>query len=279
MPGGRTSRGLHALSLLADPARRPFDASRMVAVFAHSDDETLGLGAQLCRMHGLRIVIVTDGAPRSLVDARAHGFGDAASYAAARKKELAAAMAAGGANDVALVQLDVPDQGVAFALALLARRLRGLIEGADAVLTHAYEGGHPDHDGVAFAVREAVRMLGESVAPEIVDIPFYRAGEDGRFLPQNFEPVPGANPVRIVLTPEEIARKQRMVCAHATQRATLSQFALEAEFFRNAPPEAFDRLPNQGRLWYERFDWGLDGRTFLELASEARRVLRREEAA
>jgi LmbE family N-acetylglucosaminyl deacetylase len=279
MPGGRTSSALHALSLLADPARRPFDASRMVAVFAHPDDETLALGAQLRRMHGLRIVIVTDGAPRSLVDARSHGFEDAAGYAAARKRELAAALAAGGADELDLVHLDVPDQGVAFALAPLAERLRSLVEGADVVLTHAYEGGHPDHDGVAFAVHEAVRMLGESAPPEIVDIPFYRAGDHGEFLAQSFEPVPGAIPVQIVLSRDEITRKQRMLSAHATQRATLSQFSLAAERFRKAPREAFDRLPNQGRLWYERFDWGLGGQAFLERAAEARRVLRRENAA
>ena len=43
------------------------------------------------------------------------------------------------------------------------------------VLTHAYEGGHPDHDAVAFAVHRAARRTSAAV----VEMPFYHAGPDG----------------------------------------------------------------------------------------------------
>jgi LmbE family N-acetylglucosaminyl deacetylase len=261
------------MALLADPARRIVDARRMVAVLAHPDDETIALGAQLHRMAGLRLVIVTDGAPRDLVDAKAHGFTDAHSYTAARRNELTSALAASGAPGPALTLLDIPDQGAAHALPALVRRLQPLLDGAEVVFTHAFEGGHPDHDATAFAVKTAVDRLGEGAGPDIVEMPFYRLGENGEFLLQDFDPSPGAPPVRIFLRPDERERKERMVAAHVTQREMLAQFSLGSELFRKAPAYDFDRLPNNGRLWYEQFGWGVDGPAWLGLVSDARREL------
>src|SRR4029077_3455583 len=53
------------------------------------------------------------------------------------------------------------DQQAAFRLAELARRLAALFaeRGIAVVLTHACEGGHPDHDAVAFAVHGAARLF------------------------------------------------------------------------------------------------------------------------
>ncbi len=133
---------------------------RIVAVVAHADDETIGLGAQLPRMPGIRIVHVTDGAPRNLVDARRKGFATAEEYAAARRRELEAAAALAGVPRIRLISLGVADQDAAFNLVPLARRIAELIEreGFEVVLTHAYEGGHPDHDATAFAANAAARI-------------------------------------------------------------------------------------------------------------------------
>jgi LmbE family N-acetylglucosaminyl deacetylase len=50
--------------------------------------------------------------------------------------------------------LGIPDQAASLGLAGLARRLAVQLaaSGAEVVVTHAYEGGHPDHDATAFAV-------------------------------------------------------------------------------------------------------------------------------
>jgi LmbE family N-acetylglucosaminyl deacetylase len=268
------SKALHALAQLADSRRPEIDASRMAAVLAHPDDETLGLGAQLRRMRGLRLVLVTDGAPRNLADARAHGFEDAAAYAAARRGELQAALREGGAEDLAVTYLDAPDQGAAADLAALARRLAAELAGVEVVFTHAYEGGHPDHDATAFAAHAAARLLAvDGAAPEIVEAPFYRLGDDGEMLAQDFAPEPGLAPVQLVLGPEEAARKTRMMGAHATQRATLARFEARAERFRMAPDYDFTRAPNGGRVLYERFPWGMTAGRFAELAARASREL------
>ena len=269
-----SSPGLHTLARLAEAARPEVDASRVVAVFAHPDDETIAAGAQLHRLKGLRLVVVTDGAPRDLRDAQAHGFEDATSYAAARREELAAALAAGGAGDLQVEFINIPDQGVAHALANVSRRLVAALGDAEVVLTHVYEGGHPDHDGVAFAVHAAVAALAtQGRAIEVIEAPLYRLGRDDAFDPQDFDPIPGAVAVQLVLDPEEAARKERMIAAHATQRDTLAQFPVKAERFRKAPHYDFTEPANHGRLWYERFDWGLTGDQWRAKAREALKEL------
>src|SRR3954452_6783766 len=127
---------------------RSVSGERVAIVVAHPDDETLGLGAQLPRLPGLAIVHVTDGAPRDLGDARRLGFETTEAYAAARHRELETAMALAGIGSDALIGLGVPDQEAAHHLAAVAIRLADLFceKRIEIVFTHAYEGGHPDHD-------------------------------------------------------------------------------------------------------------------------------------
>ncbi len=248
-------------------------AARLAMVFAHPDDETIAVGAQLHRLREATLVVVTDGAPRNLADARQHGFDGAASYAVARRQELRSALAVAGCGRMRVVALDIPDQQAAFIMAELARRLaRIFVERAtEIVLTHAYEGGHPDHDACAFTVRVAVELLARKEhALEIIEAPFYHA-EGGRMAMQRFadsQPPEYA----IMLDAAERARKQRMFDAHATQRDMLAQFDLHAERFRPGSPVDFGVLPNHGELFYEQQGW-MTGEHWLAMAAEARGTL------
>src|SRR6478672_4051766 len=103
--------GAELLAGLSAPSRRVLDAAGAVLVVAHPDDETLAVGGQLHRLRGLRLVMVTDGAPRNPSEARRHGFADAPAYAAARRHELTVALACGGFPETRLTTLAVPDQG------------------------------------------------------------------------------------------------------------------------------------------------------------------------
>jgi LmbE family N-acetylglucosaminyl deacetylase len=254
------------LAELAAAPDAPVDA-RLVLVVAHPDDETLGCGGQLPRFKHLRIVHVTDGAPRDGADAAAHGCPDWQGYAALRQAELLAALALAGIGADALTSLGVPDQQTALRLAEIAARLRPLLAAADIVLTHAFEGGHPDHDATALAVHAACAALGRTgAAPAIVEMPFYRAGPAG-WLCQCFVPDPAAPETTLTLTEPQRRLKRAMLAAFPSQADILAGFATEVERFRPAPRHDFLRRP-AGGLLYERHAWGMDWPRWTALAEQ-----------
>jgi LmbE family N-acetylglucosaminyl deacetylase len=238
-----------------------------VLVAAHPDDEVLGAGSRLGELGKLTIVHVTDGAPRNMVDARRCGFSSREQYAQARRREMLAALAAGRVA-ARPIELKIPDQEASNHLPELARRLAATLRETkpDLVLTHAYEGGHPDHDACAFAVHAAARMMApsEHVLWEFTSYHSTEGNlESGEFLG------PDAGVVTVRLSPQEQIAKRRMLDCFRTQQEMLSYFSTSVERYRPAPAYDFTQPPHPGVVFLEQPGGGMTGSKFRELAARA----------
>jgi N-acetylglucosamine malate deacetylase 2 len=265
------------LQALVAPQDRPIVANGLAVVIAHPDDETIGAGALLMRTEGSQVVVATDGAPRSPEVAREHGFATVQDYAAARQREFQAAMAIAGVPPERQIMLGFADQGGPFALAQLSAMLAGVVIARDITMavTHAYEGGHPDHDAVAFAVQAAKRLLkmrGRDLA--VIEMPLYRLDDEDAFS-TSFA-VATQDTIDYPVVGPELDRKRAMIAAHASQQQMLSLFNPAREQFRPAAKHDFTALPNGGRLLYERMPWGIEGAIFQRQIGEAMTALARE---
>ncbi len=227
---------------------------------AHPDDETIGAGAWMARRsqrprrsHRGRITIahLTDGAPRDPSYARAAGFETREQYARARRAELYCAVAMAGIRPEQCRELGFIDQEAYLHLEEMVDRLVDLIDELrpELLLTHPYEGGHPDHDAAAFAAATAVA---ERPTIALWEFTGYHAAPQG-IVAGDFLPAAGPRPHTIELTPSERALKQRMFDSFPTQRQVLEMFSLQSEKFRVAPRYDFTQPPHDGELLYERF--------------------------
>jgi len=145
-----------------------------------------------------------------------------------------------------------------FHMATLTRRLRTMIVrlAPNLVLTQAYEGGHPDHDAVAFAVHHAVRGL--TKPPPVWEMTAYHRA-NGTTVRGSFLPFDGPPIVRAPLDTAARALKRRHARLLSPRSSdVVAQFPLDEEDFRPAPQLRFHpagawsstRL-RIGRLGYE----------------------------
>lgn len=271
MPSER-ARAPEVPALLAQLVAGGRAAPRTLVLAAHPDDEIVGLGGHIDALPDLLVVYVTDGAPRAMDDARRAGFEVRADYAAARREEAETALRLAGHDRRARLWLDYVDQETIHALPELIRRVRDIVRGfrPALVLTHPYEGGHPDHDTCALAAAAALRSLAPAETPLLAEFTSYHRGPGGA-LSFDFLPAPGVDPLTVTLDPGQLARKRRLLACHATQQHVLRWFPAGIEAFRAAPPYDFTRAPHPGALHYEQLGWPLDGTRWRRLAAAALR--------
>jgi LmbE family N-acetylglucosaminyl deacetylase len=229
-------------------------------VVAHPDDETIGCGIALSKMNDPLLVHVTEGVPLHPDEALR------AEWGRTRTAELTAALKTGGLDPVR-AQMRLVDGQVVHHLSWLADQLVEVLAGCARVYTHAYQGGHQDHDSVNMAVRKAIHILrGAGAVIEGWEMPFYHMG-DKAWVYQSF-----ADPTHeqvLNLTPEESARKKAMLNCFQSQWDILAPVETKAERFRPMQDVDVLRLPNDGRCIYAGTPWGMDSDRWLELAAQA----------
>ena len=230
-----------------------------LVVVAHPDDETIGAGCLLQQMGEVRVIYATDGAP---LDPQFWSkYQDREHYASARKLEACDALAYAEVDELDFL-VDgsgnpIPDQELFRHLDEAAASLKRVIERTlpRALLTPAYEGGHPDHDCCNFLVNQLASKNGI----EAWEMPLYHRALGG-LKSQEFWDADGNE---IVLEPDyaEIKKKQQMLAAYSSQSDTLRQFNSPLERFRPLLAERYDYFhpPHPGQLNYEAWGWPMKG--------------------
>lgn len=238
---------------------------RIAIIVAHPDDEVIGAGGQLHRWPNAYFIHITNGSPSTLDDAFAAGCRTREEYARLRRSEFQRVLRYLNLPPTRAITLNFGDQETAFHLNELAEKLRALLRdlSPDLLLTHPFEGGHPDHDATSFAVHAAndrqiplIEFAGYHNAAG-----YFRAGE---FLSEFSTEEVGRD-----LTPFERLQKEALFNYYTSQLGTLSLFGRTHERFRIAPEYDFCRAPHTGLLYYERFPWNMTADLWTDLTRQA----------
>jgi LmbE family N-acetylglucosaminyl deacetylase len=229
---------------------------RTLILVAHPDDEILGAGIWMHRNRDREIFLahLTGGTPINY-------SGDRDAYAAARRAELRQALAMLAIPFGRCFSFDLIDQQVHLRLDTLIPDLTRLVVDIkpDLVMTHCYEGGHPDHDSAAFA---ASRLRFSIPGFELLEFPLYHAVPGtseavfSKFLDEE-DPCTSSSDTILHLDPPEVELKTRMLNCFSSQRDILSRFSLSSETFRPAPQYDFRHPPHPGPLLYEQWNFGV----------------------
>ena len=211
---------------------------RILIAVAHADDETLGCFSLLSDpTHEVHILHATDSAPRDLKYAIRSGFPTREAYLAARHDETMAVLAKAGIPESRYHCLGLADQEAP----VYWPRVREYVEkiAAERVYTHAYEGGHPDHDAVALAL---------AGLPNLWEFPLYHA-HGAEFVPGQFLSGEAASVVN--LDAEQRKEKKAWLDCFVSQQRVIQMFPVQQETFRPAPAYDFTQPPHEGPLYYE----------------------------
>jgi N-acetylglucosamine malate deacetylase 2 len=233
--------------------------ARICIIVAHPDDEVIAAGGQLHRWRNVSFIHITNGSPAALDDARNAGCTTREEYAELRRAEFHRVLNHFKIPTTRAVALNFNDQETAFHLDELTDRLSTAIKALspDIIITHAYEGGHPDHDATCFAVHQL------NFAP-VTEFAGYHNASDwlvaGEFLPAYTDTVARD------LTPAEQRQKEMLFNFYKSQRNTLALFKTNLESFRIAPRYDFTEPPHRGKVYYERFPWTMTAARWTELA-------------
>ncbi len=218
------------------------EAKRLLVLVAHPDDETIACGILLQRIPSALVVFAVDGAPAGYGFERR--FGTLKNYSEERFKE--ASRALGLARSCSFLRLATPD-GTYFPDRHLFEQMREAADALvaiaqgfspDAIVSHAYEGGHVDHD----ACNLLARYTASTFSLKHFEFPLYWKNENGQDIFQEFR---GFQEGEFSISPSEmeIATKSKMLAQYKTQGNIVAVFNVNKERFRPVQLCEFARPP------------------------------------
>ena len=246
-------------------------ATQCAVIIAHPADEIVGAGCLISKLVEVTILHVTNGAAHVPDDAFKAGVKDPIEYADVRRQECLSALAIANVPADRVVELDFPDQFASLHLTDLTRRIAAFLQhsGADIVVTHPYEGGHPDHDATAFATHSALRLMEDNgLRPPVLFEMALHPSSDFKAKVPEFLGSAGET-TTLLLDERAIELKRRMFECFLTQRESLDLSPIGPERFRKQLPYDFVAAPNGGRPYYENFEWAPSGKEWQSLARQA----------
>jgi N-acetylglucosamine malate deacetylase 2 len=204
---------------------------RVLLFVAHPDDETIGCSALLQRASEALVVFAVDGAPPHY--GFESKFGSLRNYSETRFRE--ASRALGLIPHCSLLRLSAPD-GTWFVdqhlFLNLPEAFRSLLPIAsefapDLLVSHAFEGGHIDHDACHVLAKQTARALNL----RYFEFPLYWRSERGQDIFQRFREN-HADEFVLKLTPPQLLLKRGMLAEYQTQQSIASVFQPQTERFR-----------------------------------------------
>lgn len=245
-------------------------------IVAHPNDEIVAAGGLISRLSNISVVHVTDGAPTDARDARTVGFADSEDYARARAAECISALELANVSSDNVHELGIGYYSATNALVQLSKQIARLVirSSIEIVLTHPYDGGHPDHDATAFAVQAAGRLLELKglKAPVIFEFALHPT-KNGIGRVMDFLSWGRRELTILMLDAKTQELKRRMFSYCLTQKEVLISTRLSPERFRETPEYDFTSPPLPGKLHYEYFNSSLSGEQWRTLSSRALRQL------
>lgn len=228
------------------------------------------MGAQFFSLQNSHVLHVTDGAPFSDYYAHAAGLKTRTEYAEARRQESLRALGTAGIPSSRIRWLGIVDQESSYQLEAVARSIAAAVEelSPSIIVTHPYEGGHPDHDATAFAAHAALQLVDpEHLGAALLEFTSYHI-RGGNLQTYAFL---GSNRFTrtLYLSTTQRALKSKMLSCYATQQAVLGAFPVWLERFRIAPQYDFSEAPHPGALYYDNHEWGVTSPQWRKLAVEA----------
>ncbi|MGG6314595.1 PIG-L family deacetylase [Paenibacillus macerans] len=230
------------------------ETRKLLAVFAHPDDESFVCGGTLAKYAGEGVEITLVSATRGEMGRRMGNppYLNRETIAAAREIELREACDRLGVQELRF--LDIRDKTVEFIdEALLTGRIEGLIQeiGPDVVLTfHETLGGHPDHCAIGKATTAAFRRVGRGALYFISFGDAMRQPERYGYTPDDIAEVDVQAHLKAKLAAFRAHRCQSEIEEWVWQRdeQALKQFGRYEYFIRGSRPQPV-KVPKKDDLF------------------------------